>query len=495
MTNCRRLDLFRQNIGTHETHYPGRKAQVVEHSPTTANISPQVSRPEDEPTASWARILVVDDEPELCNALSKLLRRNGYNVKTAGDGEEALEILHRTEVHLILTDLLMPKVGGLELLKAAKVITKTTEVVIITGHGTIEAAVEAMKIGAYDFIEKPFTTTTTLNVVRKALETQQLKAENLELRQRLEQIQGSHDIIGNSDIMRSTVETARQVAASSATILLTGESGTGKEIFAATLHRWSDRAKQPLVKVSCASLPETLLEAELFGYEKGAFTGAMSRRQGRFEVAHRGTLFLDEVGEMSPTTQVKLLRVLQEGVFERLGGNEPIETDVRIIAATNANLVEKVEQGLFREDLFYRLNVINIELPPLRQRGEDVILLANYFLKVYNKKNSKDISGFTKPAVEKLTLYSWPGNVRELQNCIERAVVLSKGPFIDLDVLPPSVIAGKKRYESITIPVGMSLKQVELELIQATLDSVDGDKETAANILGIASRTIYRKLK
>lgn len=252
---------------------------------------------------------------------------------------------------------------------------------------------------------------------------------------------------------------------------------------------------EQLVKVSCASLPETLLEAELFGYEKGAFTGAVSRRKGRFEIAHRGTLFLDEVGEMSPTTQVKLLRVLQEGVFERLGGHGSIETDVRIIAATNANLAEKVEQQLFREDLYYRLNVINIELPPLRQRGEDVILLANYFLQVYNQKNSKEISGFTKPAIEKLTQYSWPGNVRELQNCIERAVVLSKGPFIDLDVLPPSVIAGKKRYDSLTIPVGTTLKQAELELLRATLDSVDGDKETAANILGIASRTIYRKLK
>ncbi len=468
---------------------------MAEETDMAMNAPRPAAEAADDHSLAWAKILVVDDEPELCNALSKILRRNGYQVQTAGDGEEALQILRREEIHLVLTDLLMPKIGGLELLKAARVIAKATEVVIITGHGTIEAAVEAMKMGAYDFIEKPFTKAITLNVVRKALETQQLKAENLELRRRLDEIQGSSDIIGNSEIMRSTVETARQVAASSATILLTGESGTGKEIFTTTLHRWSDRAMEQLVKVSCASLPETLLEAELFGYEKGAFTGAVSRRKGRFEIAHRGTLFLDEVGEMSPTTQVKLLRVLQEGVFERLGGHGSIETDVRIIAATNANLAEKVEQQLFREDLYYRLNVINIELPPLRQRGEDVILLANYFLQVYNQKNSKEISGFTKPAIEKLTQYSWPGNVRELQNCIERAVVLSKGPFIDLDVLPPSVIAGKKRYDSLTIPVGTTLKQAELELLRATLDSVDGDKETAANILGIASRTIYRKLK
>jgi len=442
-----------------------------------------------------ATILVVDDEPELCRALSKLLTRNGYNVLTAGDGEEGLTILRQHDVHLVLSDLLMPKVGGLDLLKAVRVISPTTEVVIITGHGTIEAAVEAMKMGADDFIEKPFTTTTTLNVVRKALEKQRLISENLELRRRLAEIQGEFDIIGNSEVMRITVETARQVAESSATILLTGESGTGKEVFATAIHRWSDRAKRPLVKVSCAALPETLLEAELFGYEKGAFTGAVGRRKGRFELADRGTLFLDEVGEMSLTTQVKLLRVLQEGTFDRLGGNETLNTDVRILAATNTDLERKVSEGQFREDLFYRLNVINLELPPLRERGEDVILLANFFLHGYNQKNNKELSGFTSPAVKVLTRYSWPGNVRELENCIERAVVLSKGPFVDADVLPSSVIAGKKRYDSITIPVGTTLKQAELQLIQATLDSSSGDKETAANILGIASRTIYRKLK
>jgi len=449
----------------------------------------------DDRSGETATILVVDDEPELCRALSKLLHRHGYRVLTAADGEDALAILREQEVHLVLSDLLMPRMGGSELLKASKVVSPTTEVVIITGHGTIEAAVDAMKMGAYDFIEKPFTSATTVNVVRKALEKQQLIAENLELRRRLEEIQGRHDIIGNSEAMRAAVETARQVAESSATILFTGESGTGKEVVGNAVHRWSDRAKRALVKVSCAALPETLLEAELFGYEKGAFTGAVGRRKGRFEIAHLGTLLLDEVGEMSLTTQVKLLRVLQEGVFERLGGNASIEVDVRIIAVTNANLPEMVEQGRFREDLYYRLNVINIELPPLRARGEDVILLANYFLQVYNQKNDKQIGGFTKPAVEALTRYSWPGNVRELENCIERAVVLSKGPLVDVAILPRSIIAGRKRFEAITIPVGTTLRQAELELIRATLESTGGDKETAANVLGIASRTIYRKLK
>ncbi len=442
-----------------------------------------------------ACILVVDDEPELCLALSKLLRRNGYQVLVAPNGEEGLEMLRRHEVHLVLTDLVMPRVGGMDLLKASQVVSPSTEVVIITGHGTIETAVEAMKQGAYDFLEKPFTTGTTLNVVRKALEKQQLMAENLELRRQLEEIRGQHDIIGKSEVMRATVETARQVAGSTATVLLTGESGTGKEVIANAIHRWSDRAKWPLVKVSCAALPETLLEAELFGYEKGAFTGAMARRKGRFEVAHRGTLLLDEVGEMSPTIQVKLLRVLQEGIFERLGGNEPIEVDVRLVAATNADLLRKVEVGAFREDLYYRLNVINIDLPPLRERGGDIILLANFFLQVYNGKNHKELGGFTKAAVETLNRYSWPGNVRELENCIERAVVLSKGPFVDVDALPPSVVAGKKWYESVTVPIGTPLREAELKIISATLASCGGDKETAAAILGIASRTIYRKVR
>ena len=308
-------------------------------------------------------ILVVDDEPELCLALRKLLRRNNYQVLTANDGEEALAVLRQQEVHLVLSDLLMPRVGGLELLKATQVVSPATEVVIITGHGTIEAAVDAMKMGAYDLIEKPFTSATTLNTVRKALEKQQLIAENLELRRRLEEIQGTSDIIGNSEIMRIAVETARQVADSSATVLLTGASGTGKEVFANAIHRWSERSKRQLVTVSCAALPETLLEAELFGYEQGAFTGDVGRHKGRFELAHRGTLFLDEVGEMSMTTQVKLLRVLQEGVFERLGGSETLDTDVRIVAATNADLAAKVERHEFRADLFYRLNVLPITLP------------------------------------------------------------------------------------------------------------------------------------
>lgn len=449
----------------------------------------------DDPTGPLATILVVDDEVELGRALSKLLTRNGYRVLTAGNGEEGLLVLRQEEVDLVLSDLQMPKMGGLDLLRAGKVISPQTEFVIITGHGTIETAVGAMKTGAYDFIEKPFSTTTTLKVVRKALEKQQLLAENQELRRRLDEAQGNNqNIIGNSSAMRSTIETAKQVAPSSATIFLTGESGTGKEIFASAIHRWSERAEREMVRVSCAALPDTLLEAELFGYEAGAFTGAVGQRKGRFEFAHRGTLFLDEVGEMSLTTQVKLLRVLQEGVIERLGGNKPIDVDVRIIAATNADLASLVQEGHFREDLYYRLNVINLELPPLRNRDQDVVLLVNFFLQKYNSKNGKALEGFEPAALEALAQYAWPGNVRELENAVERAVVLSKGPMIATAALPPSVVQGRKRYDVLDIRVGTTLKDAEMKLLQATLDSTGGDKETAANILGIAARTIYRKL-
>lgn len=447
------------------------------------------------PADSKGTILVVDDEIELCRALSKLLRRNGYHVLTASNGEEGLMTLRQEEVHLVLSDLQMPRMGGLDLLKTAKVISPATEFVIITGHGTIEMAVGAMKNGAYDFIEKPFSTTTTLNVVGKALEKQQLLAENHELRKRLEEIQGPDNIIGNSPSMQQVLETTRQVATSTATVLLTGESGTGKEVFASALHRWSDRSRKALITVSCAALPETLLEAELFGYEAGAFTGAVGQRKGRFEAADGGTLFLDEVGEMSMTTQVKLLRVLQEGIIERLGGNTALKIDVRIIAATNADLAGLVRLGKFREDLYYRLNVINLELPPLRDRGADVMLLANFFLRKYNQRNNKQIAGFSSKAADVMGRYSWPGNVRELENAVERAVVMGKDEIIDTGVLPRSVIDGRQRFDVLSMPVGTTLKDAEMALIEATLESTNGDKETAARILGIASRTIYRKIQ
>jgi len=442
-----------------------------------------------------APVLIVDDDPELCSALSRLLGRKGYTTLTAGDGQQALALLREREIPLVLTDLMMPRMNGIELLKAAKLVSPATEVVIVTGHGTIETAVEAMKLGAYDFIEKPFSAAVTLKVVRKALERQSLIAENRRLRELLSQEKEQHRLVGRSEVFRRTVETARQVAASRATVLLTGESGTGKEVFANAIHRWSDRAGRNLIKISCAAIPETLLEAELFGYEKGAFTGAAGRRRGRFEAAHRGTLFLDEVGELPPTVQVKLLRVLQEGVFERLGSNEPIQVDVRIIAATNADLEQMVSAGTFREDLFYRLNVINLEIPPLRHRTEDILLLAHTFLEDFCRENDKRIEGFSQAAQEALLRYDWPGNVRELENCIERAAVLCRGDIIDVDVLPPNVLSGRRQADVVTIPVGTTLRDAEMMLLRATLDSTGGNKEQAARILGITSRTIYRKIK
>jgi DNA-binding NtrC family response regulator len=462
-----------------------------------------------------ANILVVDDEPELSRALSKLLGRNGYHVLTAGNGEEGLAILRREEIHLVLSDLQMPKMGGLDLLKAAQVVAPNTEFVIITGHGTIETAVDAMRAGAYDFIEKPFSITTTLKVVRKALEKQHLIAENRDLRKRLAEIQGVNEIIGNSEPMRNAIDTARQVAASSATILLTGESGTGKEVFATAIHGWSDRNKRTMVRVSCAALPENLLEAELFGYEKGAFTGAVARRKGRFEMANNGTLFLDEVGEMSLTTQVKLLRVLQENVIERLGGNEPIHVDVRIIAATNSDLPSMVTEGRFREDLFYRLNVVTIRIPPLRERPDEIAGLTDHFLCLYAKEYGKEHKLASDELRVTFAAYRWPGNVRELENLVKRMVVLgSEAPVLQelaarsakLPTRGPSTgssaVSELERFlkgdlERVSLKkIGREAAQAaERRLIERVLQLTRWNRREAAEILQISYKALLYKMK
>jgi two-component system response regulator HydG len=443
-------------------------------------------------------ILVVDDEPELSQALSRLLSRHGFQTLTAHNGEEALEVLRSEQIPLVLSDLMMPRMNGVELLKAAKVVSPATEMVIVTGHGTIETAVEAMKMGAYDFIEKPFTASTALKVVRKALEKQQLMAENIELRRMLKEGGGKETIVGRSEVMRQTLETARQVAQSRATVLLTGESGTGKEVFANAIHRWSDRAGKPLIKLSCAAIPETLLEAELFGYEKGAFTGAVNRRQGRFEAAHGGTLFLDEVGEMPLTVQVKLLRVIQEGVFERLGSNTPIEVNVRLMAATNADLEQMVSEGTFREDLYYRLNVVPMRVPPLRERPEDVLPLAEHFLTLFNMQFSKHIAGFTDDGAAALEAYPWPGNIREIRNVVERAVLLGDESELGAAALALTPSAGGRTPPSparseFEVP-GWSDDGVDLEgivegieeaLVRRAYEAAGGNKSLAARLLGL----------
>ena len=439
-------------------------------------------------------ILVVEDDVENRAAMVKVLEGAEYKVLETDNGQQALDILNEEDIDILVTDLRLPVMDGVELLKRAKAVEQDVEVIMITGHGTVEIAVEAIKEGAYDFITKPVKKAQLLRAVEKAAEKQYLSRENRELRQQLGQ-SGSRRIIYSSADMRNIARMVEQVAPSTATVLITGESGTGKEVVADAIHGASPRRLKPLIKVSCAALPDTLLESELFGYEKGAFTGANARKEGRFELANGGTLFLDEVGEISPPVQVKLLRVLQDGKFERLGGTRTIDADVRILAATNKDLHKEVEEKRFREDLFYRLNVINMRIPSLRERKEDVQLLAMHFLKLYADKNNKPIEGFTEEAMLALSSYDWPGNVRELENAIERAVVFTNGKQIPLSVLPQSVSAFAESRHSLTFKIGTPLRELERKAIDITLHHTRGDKNMAARLLGIATRTIYRHLE
>jgi two-component system response regulator HydG len=448
-------------------------------------------------------ILVVDDNAGIREAVEKILEKEEtYTVFTASNGEEAVKILQQNTIAVLLTDLRMPKVDGLELLKIAKTISEDIEVILITGHATVEVAVEVMKDGAFDFIQKPFNKTTVLKTVRKAIEKRGLVLENRTLHEKLNTIRETDSIIGKSSAIRKVIELAAQVASSTATILISGESGVGKEIVALAIHDFSSRNKKSFIKVSCAALPETLLEAELFGYERGAFTGAVSRKEGRFELASEGTLFLDEVGDINPSVQVKLLRVLQNGEFERLGSGKTLQANVRLIAATNASLKELVKKKMFREDLYYRLNVINIEIPPLRDRKEDIPLLAHHFLDVYSKKNNRAITGITKDTMSILQEHNWPGNVRELENTIERAVILTKETTITPSDLPSDLLINLDKTENITIanktlsiPLGkIPLKDIEKMVMKETLKQSGGNKNIASKILGVSARTLYRKM-
>ena len=456
-------------------------------------------------TIDRKNILLVDDHKPFRDSLTKILSGEGWQIFGANDGEEALEILRREIIHLILTDLKMPKMDGVELLKVAKTIRAEVEVILITGYGTVDTAVTAMKDGAFDYIQKPFKPREILKLVRKALEKQALVVENRMLQEKIKDFQKFDKIIGSSPAMKKVLEIVAQVAPSSATVLIQGESGTGKEVMAQAIHDMSPRVNKTFIKVSCAALPETLLEAELFGYERGAFTGAIARKEGRFELADGGTLFLDEIGEVSPTVQVKLLRVLQEGEFERLGGTKTIKADVRLVAATNVNLLEAVEKRAFREDLFSRLNVITLNLPPLREREEDVPLLAYHFLEVFKRKNNKNIDGFKKEAMDVMLQYHWPRNVRQLENAIERAVVLARGENIIPEDLPPEILKavfaeGENQGiilddKRISVRLGTPLEEIERQIIEGTLRFSKGDKNIASKILGISSRTIYRKIE
>jgi len=447
---------------------------------------------------STAIILVVDDDRSNRQTLCSILSRDGYEVEDASGGKEALERLRTRPTALMLTDLKMPGMDGVELLRASRMVSPDTEVVLMTAYGTVETAVEAMKEGAYDFLTKPLKRHDILKTVRKALEKRSLVAENRELKARLKQstaVGPLGRIIGNSAALRGALDVVHQVAPTNATVLVTGESGTGKELVARAIHELSPRSERPLVRLACAALPETLLESELFGHEAGAFTGAAGQRKGRFESADGGTLFLDEVSETPAATQVKLLRVLQEGEFERVGGNRTVAVDVRIVTATNRDLAAMVDDKAFREDLFYRLNVIRIDLPPLRQRAGDVPLLVDHFTRLYADRHAKEISGVDDEAMDLLDGYRWPGNVRELQNTIERAVVLTQTERISPRSLPATIRGGERRSEQLSFPIGTSLREVERRMIQETLRLTGGDKKLAANLLGIHSRTIYRRME
>lgn len=438
-------------------------------------------------------VLVVDDEPSNLESLERIFQREGMRVLTADNAKQALALARKHRVEVVLTDLMMPGTNGVELLRAIKEVSPDVEIVMMTAYGTVETAVQAMREGAYDFVEKPLKRMAIVKSVRKAAERHSLVAENRSLKQELELLT-TREIVGHSAALRHVLDVATQAAPSSATVLILGESGTGKELIARFIHSKSGRAAHPFVAVNCAALPESILEAELFGHERGAFTGAVSKREGRFAKARGGTLFLDEIGELSPAVQVKILRVLQEGEYEPVGGNT-IKADVRIVAATNRDLAAEVEAGRFREDLFYRLNVIAVTAPPLRARHEDIPLLVDYFLGTYCKKNGRTRLEVPPEVLGKLMDYSWPGNVRELENVIERSAVLCRGRALAISDLPAAIAEAKTPAPSaLTFSIGTPLHEVEHRLIRETLLYTNGDKSLAAQLLGISTRTIYRKV-
>jgi DNA-binding NtrC family response regulator len=444
---------------------------------------------------TMARILVVDDEINIRGALAKILEKAGHAVIAAESGDAALARLHGGSVDLVLTDLKMVGASGLDVLRAAKQRQPDAEVVLLTAFGTIESAVEAMKLGAYDYLTKPVDSERLVHLVAKALEHRALRQEVRQLREQAAVTEAFEHIVGRSLVMRAVYETVRQVAATTATVLISGESGTGKELVARAIHNRSQRRSGPFVTLNCGALPETLLESELFGYERGAFTGALTTKPGRIEQAHGGTLFLDEVGEMSPKTQVDFLRVLESREFRRLGGGRPITVDVRFIAATNKNLEDGVKAGTFREDLFYRLAVVPITLPPLRERLEDIPLLAAVFLKELCGKYQRPEKAISTAALQALREYSWPGNVRELRNVCERLVVTVPGRVIRPVHLPSPILTGQRPERSITVPLGIPLDVVEEQIIRRTLKEVTSHRERAAKILGISPRALHYKIR
>ncbi len=439
-------------------------------------------------------VLIVDDEKNIRSGLGRALELDGYRCLLAADGREALDVIAAEEIDLVIADLKMPRLSGEELLRHVVEHYPTVPVVILTGHGTIETAVQAMRDGAYDFLTKPVNLERLSLLARRALSTRELVLQHRRLQDELEQQRKTSTIIGKSSEMGRVMEMVRQVAPTKASVLITGESGVGKELIADAIHRLSGRAEKPLVKVHCAALSEALLESELFGHEKGAFTGAIGRKRGRFELAHTGSIFLDEIGEINQSVQIKILRVLQEKQFERVGGEETIDVDVRVVSATNRDLRAEIEDGSFREDLFYRLNVVNIHVPPLRERREDIPLLTAAFIKEFARENGKQVEGIDARARAALHRHSWPGNIRELRNSIESAVVMAKGSIITAEDLPPSIVPEGEDTDYIKIELGASLDTAEREIIRTTLTANKGNKTKTATVLGIGRKTLHRKI-
>jgi DNA-binding NtrC family response regulator len=439
--------------------------------------------------------LVVDDDAPTREALAAGLKKLGHEIVTADKGAAALEEVRRQPVDLAIIDLKLPDMEGTHLFEALRIIRPEAIAIMISGHATVNDAVAALKKGIYDFITKDFRMNELRKVVSKALETQQILAENQRLRQALQDRSPTGRLIGRSEALLKVINLVNQIAPVRSTVLLSGESGVGKELVAEAIHYQSPRRDRPFVKLNCGALTEGLIESELFGHEKGAFTGAIQQRKGRFELADTGTIFLDEISEIPPSTQVKLLRVLQEGEFERVGGSQTLKTDVRVIAATNVDLEHAVAEGRFRKDLFYRLNVIHLSIPPLRDRQEDIPLLALHFLDKFCLENNRAAMGFTPEAMSALKRHYWPGNVRELQNVVERAVALCQGNMVDLADLPDEVRRYSPEDDQITIPVGASMEEIERLAIIQTLKKTGWDKELTARLLGIGLATLYRRLK
>ena len=438
-------------------------------------------------------LLIIDDEKNIREGLGTALELEGYDVKLAENGEIGLKLIEKGDIDLVITDLRMPGISGEEVIAKVTGESPGIPVIVLTGHGSIDSAVTAMRNGAYDFLTKPLNLDRLILIVKRALAGRELEIRHSTLKEELDAKTSFESIIGKSAEMLRIFEVVRKAANSKASVLITGESGTGKELIANALHNLSNRRDKPFVKVHCAALSESLLESELFGHEKGAFTGAVARKRGRFELANTGSIFLDEIGEIDQNVQIKILRVLQDRRFERVGGEETLEVDVRIIAATNRDLLQEIAEHRFREDLFYRLNVVHIQVPPLRERKDDIPLLVASFLEEFAKENNKKITGIDARARSALYKYNWPGNIRQLRNCIESAVVMCSGSEITLEDLPPSV-SGASDTDMISIPVGITLAEAEKILIQQNLAVNKGNKSKTADILGIGRKTLHRKI-